>query len=136
LLLRCLDEQYGLASRYVQSTLAESANILGYVRVASDTVINFSDVRILMEEIGAPPLSPEELREFVLHSSEQDVSAVEAESEEASLEHFEPAQPHAGRARAHWHHHLTRSHKSHKQRASLEAEPGVHVANPQRLFRR
>jgi len=128
LLLRCLDEQYGLAARYVQSTLAELATILGYVRVASDTVIGFTDVHILMEEIGAPPLSPEKLREFaVLHSSEKDCDAPEAGVGEAGLKRPELAQPNLGRARG---------QSSIRQRVTSEAETGVHVSNAQRLFRR
>merc|ERR1712107_324241 len=92
----------GLAARYVQSTLAELATILGYVRVASDTVIGFGDVHILMEEIGAPPLSPEELREFaVLHSSEKGHDAPEAGVGEAGLNHTELVQPSVGKARGH-----------------------------------
>lgn len=128
LLLRCLDEQYGLAARYVQSTLAELATILGYVRVASDTVIGFSDVHILMEEVGAPPLSPEELREFaVLHSSEKGCDAPDAGAGEAGLDRTELVQPNLGRARG---------NSGSKSRPASEAETGVHVSNAQRLFRR
>jgi len=63
-LLMCLDSHYGLASRFVQGTLAELAQILGYAKVGADTVLTYSDAQILMEEIGAPSLTPEELRAF------------------------------------------------------------------------
>lgn len=64
-LLTFLDVNYGLNSRFVQEPLAELAQILGYVRIAADTVINFRDAEILMEEIGAPPCTPEQFQEEV-----------------------------------------------------------------------
>jgi hypothetical protein len=60
-LLVVLDAEYGLASRFIQEPLSELAQILGYVKLAADTVIEFSDAEILMEEIGVPPIPPERL---------------------------------------------------------------------------
>merc|ERR1719217_191092 len=60
-LLNWLDVQYGLASRFVQEPLSELASILGYVKVTADTIIEFGDAGILMEEIGVPPITPDQL---------------------------------------------------------------------------
>jgi len=60
-LLVVLDAEYGLASRFIQEPLSELAQILGYVKLAADTVIEFSDAEILMEEIGVPPIPQERL---------------------------------------------------------------------------
>lgn len=71
-LLACLDTHYGLASRFVHGTLSELAQILGYASVEDDTLLTYGDAQILMEEIGAPPLTPEEFRDMkdpVLDSS-------------------------------------------------------------------
>lgn len=58
-----LESQYGLAERFVRGNLTELAEILGY-HVGADPIIQYNDASILLEEIGAPPFTPEEFNEF------------------------------------------------------------------------
>jgi len=78
-LLVFLEVQYGLAESCVRSSLAELAEILGY-HASVNTIIRYSDAHILLEEIGAPPLTPEEFGKFKAsridrHKAEEDVRA-------------------------------------------------------------
>lgn len=58
-----LEAQYGLAERFVRGSLSELAEILGY-HASVDPIIQYGDASILLEEIGAPPLTPEQFGEF------------------------------------------------------------------------
>lgn len=64
-LLRYLNEQYGLAHQVVGDTLSELAGILGYESVGLSTWINFSDTKILMEEVGTQPATEKEFAMFL-----------------------------------------------------------------------
>eukprot|EP00927_Polykrikos_kofoidii_P054996 TRINITY_DN49311_c0_g1_i1.p1 TRINITY_DN49311_c0_g1~~TRINITY_DN49311_c0_g1_i1.p1 ORF type:complete len:272 (-),score=40.50 TRINITY_DN49311_c0_g1_i1:190-1005(-) len=63
-LLTYLDTQYGIAAQYVEETLTDLAHILGYMKVATDTMIEYGDASILLEEVGAPPVTSEEILNF------------------------------------------------------------------------
>lgn len=83
-LLTSLDVHYGLASQWVQEPLAELAHILGYVRVAADTLIEFGDAKILMEEIGVPPLEEQQLQGVThLNAAASEESGVEQTLDDA-----------------------------------------------------
>lgn len=83
-LLISLDVHYGLASQWVQEPLAELAHILGYVRVAADTLIEFGDAKILMEEIGVPPLEEHQLQNVThLNAAASEESGVEQTLDDA-----------------------------------------------------
>lgn len=62
-LVALLEVQYGLAERFVRGSLSELAEILGY-HAPTDPIIQFGDASILLEEVGAPPLTPEEFGKF------------------------------------------------------------------------
>jgi len=64
-LLEYLHEQYGLAQQAVEGTLSELAQILGYHNIDSTTVIEFSDTKILMEEVGTEPATRTEFHRFL-----------------------------------------------------------------------
>jgi len=90
-LLRYLQDQYGLAHQYVEDTLSELAQILGYEEVDSNTRIHFGDVKILMEEVGTSPATKKELRQFLAGTatSEVDSEPVDIDiSEAAALEQY------------------------------------------------
>jgi hypothetical protein len=76
-LLTCLDMQYGLSSRFIQEPLSELAHILGYVRLAADTMIDFSDAKILMEEMGVPPMSAQQIDEVKQMNAPDEFTALE-----------------------------------------------------------
>jgi len=59
-LLYYLHQQYGLAQQVIEGTLSELAQILGYERIDETTTIKYSDIRILMEEVGAYPATRKE----------------------------------------------------------------------------
>lgn len=62
-LVEFVEAQYGLAERFIRGSLSELAEILGY-HVGVDPIIQYTDAGILMEEIGAPPLTQQQLSEF------------------------------------------------------------------------
>jgi hypothetical protein len=64
-LLEYLQEQYGLAQKAVEGKLCELANILGYEVIGLKTIIQYSDLKILMEELGAYPATRREFRRFL-----------------------------------------------------------------------
>lgn len=82
-LLRYLDQQYGLAHRVVEDKLSELANILGYEGVDRDTTINFSDTKILMEEVGTYPATPLELTSWVAEQEQERAQECEHNAEAA-----------------------------------------------------
>lgn len=79
-LVGLLEAQYGLAERFVRGSLSELAEMLGY-HVGMDPIIEYADADILMEEIGAPPLSQQQLKEFKASRSGLRESQAEASHE-------------------------------------------------------
>eukprot|EP00427_Karlodinium_veneficum_P032760 CAMPEP_0169196082 /NCGR_PEP_ID=MMETSP1016-20121227/7548_1 /TAXON_ID=342587 /ORGANISM="Karlodinium micrum, Strain CCMP2283" /LENGTH=219 /DNA_ID=CAMNT_0009272645 /DNA_START=90 /DNA_END=746 /DNA_ORIENTATION=- len=63
--LEYLQEQYGLAQKAVEGKLSELANILGYEAIDLNTIIQYGDLKILLEELGANPASRREFRNFL-----------------------------------------------------------------------
>jgi len=85
-LLNYIDLQYGLSSCFVEEPLAELAHILGYMKLAADTMIDFADAKILMEEIGVPPIAPEQFEDFSLLKAVSDAPELEVFDEDVSDE--------------------------------------------------
>jgi hypothetical protein len=83
-LLTFLDVEYGLAPQYVQQNLLELAEILGYSDIDMQTPLNLADAGMLMEEVGAPACTADELVRFQ-ESRKTETAAVSKEevSEEA-----------------------------------------------------
>lgn len=87
-LLSYLGEQYGLAHQAVKDKLSELAEILGYEHVDESTAIEFSDLRILMEEMGTLPASWSELSDFVAQKRAESYAASHAYEEEGDLQDY------------------------------------------------
>lgn len=119
-LLTYLHVNYGLVSRYIQEPLCELAHILGYVKLAADTVIEFRDANILLEEMGVPPITLEQLGD--LHSLNAAAGKTAVEDAEQSVSVDDLVQDNDGRLAT--------------EQAPAKATEDVEISHKTRLFRR
>jgi len=84
-MLAFLREKYGLQDAVVRQPLSELAQILGYRHVEAGTTIQFGDMGILMEEVGADPVSRREFRRFLRRSASNSAAGEQVPSVAAGL---------------------------------------------------
>lgn len=63
-LLQWIDRQYGLASKFIKEPMSEILSILGYRTLTTDTIIEHRDASIVVEDLGVPALTPDQIQEM------------------------------------------------------------------------